>query len=344
MSIVFLGDIMLGRLVTPVVQRVGLWRMFEPIRHLVDGHHVVANLESPLCRPHLAESAGTNPVFYAEPALAEELHKVGFSFLSLANNHTFDCGVEGFVETEQALDQAGILHAGAGRNRLAAMTGAILNAGGRRVGFLGFSFTPPATESAAGVAYLYDNTVSEAICKLRPQVDFLVAMPHSGIELYQFPLPRDCRAYRQMIDLGADLVVGSNPHCVQPMEIYKGKHIFYSIGDAIFDHHSEQVWREFFAPVAHAARFSLNTGRDLPKISLQVRLDFDQNGPSIDYEPLVMGDAPGPRPMSSTERKAWSSAFHRLCSAFAEDQAVSLRSQQIEDQLLQDLRARGVAV
>ena len=63
------------------------------------------------------------------------------------------------------------------------------------------------------------------IIRLMPLILFIIVMPHSGIELYEYPLERDQKIYRKMIELGADLVVGSQPHCVQAKEIYLDKYI-----------------------------------------------------------------------------------------------------------------------
>lgn len=79
------------------------------------------------------------------------------------------------------------------------------------------------------------SKVIEEIKKIRQQNkdSYIVVFPHWGVEKFYYPEPADRSLAHRMIDAGVDLIVGHHPHVIQPIEIYKGKHIFYSLGNFI---------------------------------------------------------------------------------------------------------------
>ena len=87
------------------------------------------------------------------------------------------------------------------------------------------------------VARIEDQTrLRRAIEKLRKQCDFVVATMHAGIEYVPKHYGPQQLFARAAIRFGADIVLAAHPHVVQDMEIYRGKYIFYSLGNFIFDH------------------------------------------------------------------------------------------------------------
>jgi poly-gamma-glutamate synthesis protein (capsule biosynthesis protein) len=77
--------------------------------------------------------------------------------------------------------------------------------------------------------------VNHDIIDAKKHVDFLFVLPHDGIEYINIPLPKTIARYRDFIDFGADAVIGTHPHCPQGWETYKGKPIFYSLGNFLFN-------------------------------------------------------------------------------------------------------------
>jgi poly-gamma-glutamate synthesis protein (capsule biosynthesis protein) len=73
------------------------------------------------------------------------------------------------------------------------------------------------------------------IARLRPSCDFLVVFPHWGIEYQITASARQQELAHEFVDAGADLVIGAHPHVVEPVELYRGKAIFYSLGNFVFD-------------------------------------------------------------------------------------------------------------
>lgn len=342
MGIVFLGDFMLGRYILPDIEMIGLKSLLEPIRRLINGNHIVANLESPLSRCHFPNGKGDASLLSAPIEMATQLRQAGVSAVSLGNNHIFDFGVKGLTDTILALDTQDIKHTGAGMDLDSATKPVFINVDGYKVGILAFSYTPQASKDKPGVAYIYDDTVNNTISKVRKNVDFLVVMPHAGIEFYQYPLIRDQNVYRKMIELGADLIIGSHPHCIQAMEIYKDRFIFYSLGDSFFDHYHEAVWEERLVRSSVLPLYAMLDSPDPPEHSLSVKLNFVNGNPKIIYEPLKSHNKLGPNLMEGEERKRWLVQFEKLCMNLQNSQSVQEKRAELQNMLFKTLKKRGL--
>lgn len=168
------------------------------------------------------------------------MQEIGPDIVALANNHALDYGSEALSDTIRVLDEAGILHAGAGENLDEAKALKTIEAGGKTFGFLAASRVFPKGYWAAGPDHpgmltAYDSTVLlEEIQKAKESCDFLTVYVHWGIERRTEPESYQRTLGQQYIDAGADLVIGSHPHVLQGIEYYKGKPIVYSLGNFIF--------------------------------------------------------------------------------------------------------------
>ena len=168
------------------------------------------------------------------------MNEIGVDLVTLANNHALDFGTDALLDTVSALDQAGILHVGAGADSEAARQPAIVDVNGVRVGFIGASRVIPvaswtAGASSPGMLTAYDPALLvQTIQETRPLCDYLVVLIHWGVERAEMPVDHQTSLGRQCIDAGADLVVGSHPHVLQGIEYYRGKPIVYSLGNFIF--------------------------------------------------------------------------------------------------------------
>lgn len=168
------------------------------------------------------------------------MNEIGVDLVTLANNHALDFGTDALLDTVSTLDQAGILHVGAGADSEAARQPAIVDVNGVRVGFIGASRVIPvaswtAGDSSPGMLTAYDPALLvQTIQETRPLCDYLVVLIHWGVERAEMPVDHQTSLGRQCIDAGADLVVGSHPHVLQGIEYYRGKPIVYSLGNFIF--------------------------------------------------------------------------------------------------------------
>jgi len=181
-------------------------------------------------------------VIYAKDHDLIKLKHLSIDIVSLANNHFFDLGPEGALHTIQLLDQLGIKHIGAGRNIKEASAPVIINKDGVSVAFLAFcdwrsetvGWCPFATDDKIGVNPMYDDHVVAEIKKYKAQCDYVVVMPHWGIEHTWVTTTHVYRLARKMMKAGADLILGSHPHRVQPVVNYKHASVAYSMGNFLF--------------------------------------------------------------------------------------------------------------
>jgi poly-gamma-glutamate synthesis protein (capsule biosynthesis protein) len=177
--------------------------------------------------------------FRADPRSLEGLQQAGFRVVSQANNHTYDWGPAAVLDSVERLRTAGIRTVGAGQNDLEAHYPAIVDVGGLKVGFLAYVNIEPKEATAGvdrpGVAWLEPARALADIRFARPLVSLLIVCPHWGVEYALRPTPEQVKLAHQMIDAGADLIVGSHPHVVQPLEQYHGCWVAYSLGNFVFD-------------------------------------------------------------------------------------------------------------
>jgi len=165
------------------------------------------------------------------------LRAAGFDLVTVANNHALDFGAEVFRESLQRLERGGMAHVGSeaffdrsqpprcfdlrpGSPPAPATPGSPRLPGALRVGVLGYN-TP-------GVRSLHD------VAAARSSVDVLVVFPHWGAENYAAPTPLQREWAPALIDAGADLVVGTHAHVLQPVELHRGKLIAYGLGNFAF--------------------------------------------------------------------------------------------------------------
>ncbi len=236
LSLLIVGDIMLAGRTRRLLKENGLEYPFEATLPILEqARIVVGNLEGPLTREPRRPTL-RNYAYRVKPKLAMTLKKAGFTAMALANNHLLDCGRKGVLDTLEALAATGIAPLGAGMNEKAAHSPVILIADGKRVGLLNYYWN---TRTAArgnlpGSARDTPSELKADIQGVKEQCDRVVIIFHWGIPYHAEPLPEDKTKARSTIDYGADAVVGHHPHVIQPFEIYRGRPIFYSIGNFAF--------------------------------------------------------------------------------------------------------------
>jgi poly-gamma-glutamate synthesis protein (capsule biosynthesis protein) len=174
-----------------------------------------------------------------------KLKEAGFSWLSLTNNHTFDFGRAGFLETLAALSRWGIPTSGAGVDIDQASVPSVLMAGAAEVRVLSFGAYPVertgfngyavarAGPSRPGILWLDDDGFSAAERAFAPG-GLNVAFVHGGREWSSTPTEEQVRLYRELVRRGASVVLGAHPHVLQRMEAFEGGLIVYSLGNFLF--------------------------------------------------------------------------------------------------------------
>lgn len=178
--------------------------------------------------------------FRVSPQWVSALKEMDVDLVTLANNHILDYGQQGLLDSCDTLNEAGIAYVGGGKDLDEAKKLVTMEAGGRTIGFLGTSRVYMDGSWAAGAGHpgvfsTYDPSLAiEEIKKAKEQCDYLVVYVHWGIERNTEPESYQRSMGQAYIDAGADLVVGSHPHVLQPVETYKDKTIAYSLGNFVF--------------------------------------------------------------------------------------------------------------
>lgn len=178
--------------------------------------------------------------FRLPPEKISMFQEMGIDIVTLANNHILDFGPEGITDSIKTLDEAGIRHVGAGENTEQAEKLEIIETCGRKIGFLGtsrvyMSATWASGPSHPGVFSTYDPSRALEVIKAADELcDYLVVYVHWGVERETTPKEYQKTMGQAYIDAGADLVIGSHPHVLQPLEYYKEKPIMYSLGNFVF--------------------------------------------------------------------------------------------------------------
>jgi poly-gamma-glutamate synthesis protein (capsule biosynthesis protein) len=224
-SVLFVGDIMLDRGVAQHADKYGTDSLFSKVERLFLGTHaVIGNFEGTMTTyPSISEKDYSILRFTADPLYAGVIKRLDFSAFSLANNHALDFGEPGYDQTVRNLSDAGLASFGSPRNDRNLSTS--LDIHGKNICLVGYHDL-----------YIPDPTPAiEEITRIRPDCTYIVLFAHWGIEYNQAQNDRQIMLAHKFIDSGVDLVIGSHPHVVEPVEIYKNKAIFYSLGNFIFD-------------------------------------------------------------------------------------------------------------
>ncbi len=201
----------------------------------------IVNLEAPVAgsdrKPNA--KAGINLNFRQHEDIGNIFTHDRWQVALLANNHITDFGREGLTDTIRFLDERKIQHLGAGVGFDAAYQPLIIEKNGVKIGLVngaeGQAGCMKSTESPYGYAWILHPEITKSIARLRSECDLVIVFPHAGLEFFDLPLPEWREIYRSLIDAGADAVVATHTHVVQGKETYKGKPIYYSLGNFFFD-------------------------------------------------------------------------------------------------------------
>ncbi len=223
----FAGDCTLGsmsrkiansRSFLAIVEEKGYEHPFSGVRSVFEADDLtLVNLEGTFTYSKKAKDKAF--VFSGPPLYAEILRLGSVEAVNIANNHIMDYGKPGKDDTVAALDAFGIKHSGEGDL-------AIYNVNGIRIGMTGYSYPHRKT---------LEKLETRDIPLLRAAgCDIIILSMHAGTEEQYRLTGTQTKIARGAIDLGVDIVVGHHPHVVQTVEVYKGKPIFYSLGNFAF--------------------------------------------------------------------------------------------------------------
>lgn len=255
MRLLFVGDVMLGRLVNSVLRS-------EPATYpWGDTLPVFGRADLRLCNLECALSDRGAPWtampkafhFRSDAKNSAALSAAHIDAVSVANNHVLDYGAGALADTLTVLDAAGVRHAGAGRTLEEAAQPAVMPTATGRIGLLAFTDNEPAWEATAGqpgVFYvpmdLQDARAQyllERVRWARKMVDFLIVSAHWGPNWGYVPPREHVAVGRALIAAGADMVFGHSGHVCRGIELYQRRPLLYCTGNFIDDYAVNSVER-----------------------------------------------------------------------------------------------------
>ena len=154
--------------------------------------------------------------YYAPSRFANIYKESSIEIVSVMNNHTYDYGNDGYIDTVNSLKNVNI--------KVGEKEPIIIEKNGIKIALLCINLFS---------RFQYDNCVND-IKKIRNDVNYVIIYFHGGIEYSYVPSNEIIEYSRGFIDNGADLVIGCHPHVLEPIEVYKDKKIVYSLGSFLF--------------------------------------------------------------------------------------------------------------
>jgi poly-gamma-glutamate capsule biosynthesis protein CapA/YwtB (metallophosphatase superfamily) len=200
---------------------------------MFDADLKIVNLETPLT-DSISPIKKIGPNLKSSPKTVKSLLSGGVNLVTLANNHIYDYGEEGLNDTLNHLKKNNINYIGVGENEVNASDSHFLQ---DDVVFLNYGNNEWGTASSQAGGYngysLID--IHTKIKEISAKGYFICLILHSGHELYKLPSPQMVKEFRFFVDQGADLIITHHSHYHSGYEKYKGGHIFYGLGNLLFD-------------------------------------------------------------------------------------------------------------
>ena len=181
----------------------------------------------------------SGPSIKMDPNSTKVVKELGFSGVTLANNHIMDYGEEGLFQTTTNCKELDLKICGAGANAAEALKPIILKLNnGFRIAIFSLCEREfgACTGKSPGSAWISDPQAIKEVSKARNATDFVIVIAHGGIEDVPIPPLSRQEQLKKFIDSGANVVIGHHPHVPQGWEKYNGGYIFYSLGNFIFDY------------------------------------------------------------------------------------------------------------
>lgn len=239
-TLMAVGDIMLGDSptcvghgLTEIINKRGSEFLFDNVSTILNkGDIVFGNLECVLSDIDVDPSILKSVQIRGTESSVSGLVYAGFNVLSLANNHILEHGTNSLLRTKKILSNNGIYSVGVSESKEKSRDALILNINNISVSFLSYCLIKDNT------AYCSIDDPSEIITdiqKMKGKADILIVSLHWGNEFIRRPSAMQVQLAHEMIDAGANIILGHHPHVLQGLEVYKNGIIVYSLGNFVFD-------------------------------------------------------------------------------------------------------------
>ena len=255
-TIIFGGDMMFDRSIRTVIDQKGglpapaggqagdfIFSCIDDV--LKNSDMVVANLEGPITE-HESVSASSTPggefnyTFTFPTSTAPLLFKHNIRVVNLGNNHILNFGTAGARSTISELEKAGVWNFGDPLSQTVATS----TVNGIQFAFINYNEFNPVEHSNILKNVGMSSTTIEQIQLVRKTGALPIVYAHWGIEYATTSSAYSRELAHSFVDAGAEIVIGSHPHVVQESEAYKGKRIYYSLGNFIFDQYFNEDVRK----------------------------------------------------------------------------------------------------
>lgn len=207
------------------------------IKEIEKADYSIVNLECPIADVQDTPIIKDGPNLKCKESTYNLLADIGFNAVTLANNHLRDYGNSSVKKTIARLDSLQISHVGGGENISEASKILYYSDGKKKVAIINCCEheSSIAENGNAGANPIDPVNIYYSIIEGKKNADYVLVITHGGHEHFQLPSPRMQDLYRFFVDVGADAIVNHHQHCYSGYEEYKGKCIFYGLGNFMFD-------------------------------------------------------------------------------------------------------------
>lgn len=283
-SLVAVGDILIHKPILNFAQSQGggasydFTNNFALIKDFISKFdYAMANFEG-ASNPN--KDYSTYPMFNVPSEIFKNIQDAGFDGLYTANNHTLDAGVEGISTTLEGISNAGLDNFGTQLANQAHVK--LIEVNEIKIGILSYATSLNglegylSSEEDKSQINIYSNEkVKEDITSAKNMgADFIIVVPHWGVEYSSYPQQYQIQSSRLMIENGADIVLGGHPHVVQPSEFYTSQsghkgYILYSMGNFLSNQRQETMDGDIRTEQGLAVEINLklDSTKDLKEIS-----------------------------------------------------------------------------
>ena len=236
MKTLFAGDFSPTRDNMPLFEAGDMDALFGDVASLFEGNDVnIVNLECAIT-DHDGKIKKFGPCLKTCKNTANVLRQLGVNYCSLSNNHFFDYGKKGAIDTLEALDEVGIKYTGFGDNYEDSRRDLVIEQDGKTLCVIAvceheYSY---ALDDRMGCRPYDPYDTMADIRRAADKYDRVAVIYHGGKEYCRYPSPRLMKLCRAMADNGADVVLCQHSHCIGCYEEYNGCHILYGQGNFHF--------------------------------------------------------------------------------------------------------------
>ena len=238
-TIAWVGDTMIGSSARGHIKEHGYGYVLDGVKPLIQADYTIGNAEAPFTKLRKKHDPDQYWSYRVRPKVARVLARVGFDAFSMANNHAWDRGPQGAVDTRTHLEAVGVQLFGVGLDRDEAERPLLIETPYGKVGVVGIESRHRSGQEAKpgqpGTPRLRWTTIERTHRAARDAgARWVVAYPHWGLNYRAVNIEQKWFAHR-LVSAGFDLVIGHGPHIQQPVGRIDGVPVLYSLGNFVFN-------------------------------------------------------------------------------------------------------------